>query len=47
MFSSCSHVLYTTLNLVNTRRCEDEDGKEMYKNEKRTCRACRAFVFAH
>ena len=35
------------LNLVNSRRCQDEDCKEMYQNAKRTCRACRAIVFAH
>ena len=35
------------LNLVNSRRCRDEDGKEMYQHEKRTCRAFRAFVLPH
>ena len=24
-----------------------DDGKEMDKNEKHTCRACKAIVFAH
>ena len=24
-----------------------DDGKEMDKSEKRTCRACKALVFAH
>ena len=42
-----SHVLYTTSKLVNSRRCWDEDGKEMHQNEKRTCREYRAFVFDH
>ena len=27
-----SNVFYTTSNLVNSRRCQDEDGKEMYQN---------------
>ena len=27
--------------------CFAEDGKEMDKSEKRTCRACKAIVFAH
>ena len=35
--SSSSHVLYTTSNLVNSRRCQDKDGKEMYQNVKLTC----------
>ena len=26
----------------NKRRYQDENGKEMYQNVKRTCRACRA-----
>ena len=45
--SSCSHVLYTTWIVVNSNRCQDEDSREMYQNEKCTCRAYRAFVFAH
>ena len=36
---SCAHVLHKTLNLVISRCCFAEDGKEMYKNIKRTCRA--------
>ena len=32
----------TSSNLVNSRCCQDEDGKEMHQNAKRTCRACRA-----
>ena len=39
------HVLQTTLNLLTSRRCQDENGKEMYQNVKRTCWACRAIVF--
>ena len=27
--------------------CQVEGGKELYENEKRTCRACRALVFVH
>ena len=33
-----------TLNVVISRCCFAEDGKEMYQNVKRTC---RAIVFAH
>ena len=31
---SCVHVLYKTLNLVISRCCFAEDGKEMYQNVK-------------
>ena len=41
---SCVHVLHKTLNLVISRCCFAEDGKEMYQNVKRTC---RAIGFAH
>ena len=37
-------VLHKTLNVVISRCCFAEDGKEMYQNVKRTC---RAIVFAH
>ena len=40
-------VLHNTSNLVISRCCFSDDGKEMDKNEKRTCRACKAIVFAH
>ena len=40
-------VLHTTSNLVISRCCFADDGKEMDKNEKRTCRACKAIVFVH
>ena len=40
-------VLHNTSNLVILRYCFADDGKEMDKNEKRTCRACKAIVFAH
>ena len=33
----CAHVLQKTLNLVISRCCFAGDGKEMYKNIKRTC----------
>ena len=36
---SCAHVLRKTLNLVISRRCFGDDGKEMYQNKKCTCRA--------
>ena len=41
---SCVHVLHKTLNVVISRCCFAEDGKEMYQNVKRTG---RAIVFAH
>ena len=37
-------VLHKTLNVVISRCCFAEDGKEMYQNVKRTC---RVIVFAH
>ena len=37
------HVLHKTLNVVISRCCFVEDGKEMYQNVKRTC---GAIVFA-
>ena len=45
--SSGARVFHITSNLVISRRCQDENGKEMYQNVKRTCEACRAIVFAH
>ena len=45
--SSGANVLHRNLNLVISRRHLGDDGKEMYQNVKRTCRACRATVFAH
>ena len=41
---SCVYVIHKILNLVISRCCFAEDGKEMYQNLKRTC---RAIVFAH
>ena len=40
-------VLHTTSNLVISRCCFADDGKEMDKNEKRTCRACKATKYAN
>ena len=40
-------VFHNTSNLVISRCCFADDGKEMDKNEKRTSRACKAIVFAH
>ena len=45
--SSFALVLHMTSNLVISRRNQDENGKEMYQNVKRTCRACKAIVFAY
>ena len=39
--SPSADVLHNTSNLV------PDDGKEMDKNEKRTCRARKAIVFTH
>ena len=38
-------VLHKTSNLPVSRCSFADDGKEMDKNEKRTCRACKAIVF--
>ena len=35
-----ANVLHNTSNLVISRCCFADDGKEMDKNEKRKCRAC-------
>ena len=45
--SSGACVLHMTSNLNISRRCQDENGKEINQNAKRTCRACRAIVFAN
>ena len=45
--SSCALVLHMTSNSIISRRSQDENGKEMYQNVKRTCRACKAIVFAY
>ena len=45
--SPSADVLRNTSKLVISRCCFAGDGKEMDKNEKRTCRARRAIVFAH
>ena len=49
LFPSVSHVLYITRsNLVNSRRCQDEDGKKkMCKKAKRECKAFGAFFSVH
>ena len=45
--SSNADVLHKTSNLVISRCFLAEDGKEIDKNEKRTCRAWKAIVFGH
>ena len=45
--SSGSCVLHMTSNLIISRRCEDENGKEINQIVKRTCRACRTLVFVN
>ena len=42
--SSIADVLHKTSNLVISRCSFADDGKEIDKNEKRTCRACKAIV---
>ena len=45
--SSSADVLDNISNLAISRCCfADDDGKEMDKSEKRTCRACKAVLFA-
>ena len=43
--SSSADVLHKTKNLAISRCCFADDGNEMDKSEKRTCRACKAIVF--
>ena len=45
--SSSADVLHKTKNLAISRCCFADDGNEMHKIEKRTCRACEAIVFTH
>ena len=45
--SSCALVLHMTSNLIISRRSQDKNGKEMYQNVKRTCRACKAIVLPY
>ena len=45
--SSDALVLHMTSNLIISRLCQDENGKEMYQNVKWRCRACRTIVFAN
>ena len=45
--SLSADVLHKTKNLAVSRCCFADDGSEMDKSEKRTCRACTAIVFTH
>ena len=45
--ASTADIRHKTSNLAISRCCFPDDGKEMDKSEKRTCRACKAIVFAH
>ena len=47
MKKKVSDLLYKTSILAISRCCFADDGKEMDKSEKRTCRACKAIVFAY
>ena len=46
-FFSSADVLHKTINLAISRCRFADDGNEMDKSEKRTCRACKAIVFTH
>ena len=45
--SSSADVVHKASNLAISRCCFGDDGKEMDKSEKCTCRACKAIVFAY
>ena len=40
-------VLHMTSNVTISRRCQDDNGKEMYQSVKRTCRACTTTISAN
>ena len=42
ILSSSTDIPHKTSNLAISRCSFADDGKEMDKNEKRTCRACKA-----
>ena len=42
-----TYVVHKTSNLAIPRCSFADDGKEMDKSEKHTCRACKAIVFAY
>ena len=44
--SSSADVLHKTKNLAISRCCFADDGNEMDKSEKRTCRACKFVTFS-
>ena len=44
--SLCTHVIHLTAKWVISRRGENENGSEMYKNENCTCRACKGTFFS-
>ena len=44
--SSSADVVHKTSNLAISRCSFADDGKEMDKSEKHTCRACKAIVYA-
>ena len=45
--SSSADALHKTSNLATSCFCFAEDGKEMDKSEKITCRVCKDIVFSH
>ena len=47
MLSPSADVLDKTSNLAFSSCRFADDGEEMDKSEERTCRACKAIVFAH
>ena len=44
-FSSGAHILYTNWNLVNSRRFQDEDGKETHQNAKTRVQGMQRYCF--
>ena len=45
--SSSNDVVYKTSYLAISRCSFADDGKEMDKSDKRTCRVCKVIVFAY
>ena len=45
--SLSADVLHKNKKLAISRCCFADDGSEMDKTEKRTCRACKGIVFTH
>ena len=46
LLSSSAYVVHSSAKQVISRRWLDEDGCEMYKNEKCTCKSCKTNIFS-